>query len=191
MELVSEAMIFSVKAHDGMIRKKEKTPYILHPMEAAAIVGSITNDPEVIAAAVLHDVVEDAGVTLKELEELFGEKVASLVDSETEDKRKDLPSSATWQIRKEEAIQLLNQTEDMNVKILYLGDKLANMRSLYRDWLKEGNALWECFNEKDPVKQHWYYRSIADATVELSHTPAWQEYDRLIKIIFEQSEDTP
>ena len=54
MELVSEAIIFAVNAHDGMRRKKNKSPYILHPMEAAVIVSTMTNDQEVIAAAALH-----------------------------------------------------------------------------------------------------------------------------------------
>ena len=57
MELVSEAIAFAVKAHDGMRRKKSDAPYILHPMEAAVIVGTMTDDQHLIAAAVLHDVV--------------------------------------------------------------------------------------------------------------------------------------
>ena len=61
MELVNEAVAFAVKAHDGMRRKKGGLPYILHPLEAAVIVGTMTDDQNVIAAAVLHDVVEDAG----------------------------------------------------------------------------------------------------------------------------------
>ena len=64
MELVSEAIIFAVKAHDGMRRKKSDAPYILHPMEAAVIVGTMTDDQQLIAAAALHDVVEDAGITI-------------------------------------------------------------------------------------------------------------------------------
>ena len=70
MELVSEAIIFAAKAHDGM-RRKKGSPYILHPMEAAVIVGTMTDDQNLIAAAALHDVVEDAGITLDEVEEKF------------------------------------------------------------------------------------------------------------------------
>ena len=71
MELVSEAIIFAVNAHDGMRRKKSESPYILHPMEAAVIVGSMSDDQNLIAAAVLHDVVEDAGITIDEVEQQF------------------------------------------------------------------------------------------------------------------------
>ena len=101
MELVSEAIAFAVKAHDGMRRKKSEAPYILHPMEAAVIVGTMTDDQNVIAAAALHDVVEDAGITLQEIKERFGKRVWELVSSETEDKRADLPPEETWCIRKE------------------------------------------------------------------------------------------
>jgi (p)ppGpp synthase/HD superfamily hydrolase len=79
MELVSEAIAFAVKAHDGMRRKKSDAPYILHPMEAAVIVGTMTDDQNLIAAAALHDVVEDAGVTIEEIEEKFGKRVRELV----------------------------------------------------------------------------------------------------------------
>ncbi|MBR4304329.1 MAG: HD domain-containing protein, partial [Clostridia bacterium] len=57
MELVTEALIFAAKAHDGMRRKKSESPYIMHPMEAAVIVSSMTDDQDLIAAAILHDVV--------------------------------------------------------------------------------------------------------------------------------------
>ena len=137
MELVSEAIVFAVKAHDGMRRKKSEAPYILHPMEAAVIVGSMTDDQNLIAAAVLHDVVEDADVTLEEVEEKFGKRVRELVESETEDKRADLPPTDTWRIRKEESLTFLKNTSDIDVLMVWLGDKLANMRALYRDYKVE------------------------------------------------------
>ena len=67
MELVSEAIAFAVKAHDGMRRKKSEVPYILHPMEAAVIVGTMTDDQNLIAAAALHDVVEDTDTTIEDV----------------------------------------------------------------------------------------------------------------------------
>ncbi len=184
MELISEAIIFATKAHDSMRRKKSDLPYILHPMEAAVIVASVTEKQEVIAAAMLHDVVEDAGVTMSEIENTFGKRVAELVASETEDKRAELPPYITWRVRKEEAIELLKQTNDLDVKILYLGDKLANIRAVYSDWKKEGHSMWQRFNQKDPAQQAWYYRTIAENIRELSDTSAWQEFNKLIQIVF-------
>ena len=184
MELVSEAVAFAVKAHDGMRRKKSESPYILHPMEAAVIVGTMTDDQNLIAAAALHDVVEDAGVTIEEVEERFGKRVRELVESETEDKRADLPPSDTWRIRKEESLEVLKNTDDVAVPIVWIGDKLANMRSIYRDWKIEGDAMWQKFNQKDVNEQAWYYRSIVTLTERLSNTSAWLEYKTLTELVF-------
>ena len=184
MELVSEAIAFAVKAHDGMRRKKSESPYILHPMEAAVIVGTMTDDQNLIAAAALHDVVEDAGVTIEEIEEKFGKRVRELVESETEDKRADLPPAATWRIRKEESLAVLKNASDTAVLMVWLGDKLANMRSIYRDFKVEGEAMWQRFNQKDVSEQAWYYRSIVKLTSRLSDTSAWLEYKTLTELVF-------
>ena len=188
MELVSEAIAFAVKAHDGMRRKKSEAPYILHPMEVAVIVGTMTNDQNLIAAAALHDVVEDADITLEEVEERFGKRVRELVESETEDKRADLPPESTWRVRKEESLEVLKNTDDIAVLMVWLGDKLANMRSIYRDFKAEGIAMWQRFNQKDVTEQAWYYRSIVKLTERLSDTSAWLEYKTLTELVFGKGE---
>jgi myo-inositol-1(or 4)-monophosphatase len=184
MELVSEAIAFAVNAHDGMRRKRSDTPYILHPMEAAAIVGTMSDDQNLIAAAALHDVVEDAGITIEEIEENFGTRIRKLVESETEDKRANLPPENTWRIRKEESLEELANCGDTDVLILWLGDKLSNMRSFYRIWKNEGDSMWQSFNQKDPLQQKWYYSRIAELTSPLKEFSAWQEYNELLKIVF-------
>ena len=186
MELVSEAIAFAVKAHDEMRRKKSESPYILHPMEAAVIVGTMTDDQNLIAAAALHDVVEDAGITIEEIEARFGKRVRELVESETEDKRADLPPESTWRIRKEESLAVLKNTDDISVLMVWLGDKLANMRSIYREFKIEGEAMWQRFNQKDPALQAWYYSSIVKLTDRLSDTSAWLEYKTLTELVFEK-----
>ncbi len=184
MGLVESAVIFATNVHEGMKRKQSDLPYILHPVEVAAITGSLTTNQEVIAAAVLHDVIEDTKVKKQEIEKEFGERVAELVASETENKRRDLPAGSTWRIRKEESLEILKNTDDIDVKILFLSDKLSNIRSIYTVWQKEGHALWQAFNEKDPAQQKWYYISIADYTRELSYSLAWKEYNYLVNEVF-------
>ena len=186
--ILEEAAAFAAHAHAGMTRKAGRLPYILHPMEAAVIVGTMTNDPEILAAALLHDVVEDAGVTLEQIRNQFGERVMNLVASETENKRPHLSSAETWQTRKAEAIASLRACSDPAVKMLYLGDKLSNLRSIARGWKARGDAFWQLFNQKDPAMHHWYYRAIADATRELAGHDAWQEFNRLIHDLFETEE---
>ena len=186
MELVSDAIRFSVSAHDGMRRKGVNCPYILHPLEAAVIVGTMTDDQQIISAAVLHDTVEDAGITLQEIEEKFGSRVAELVAGETENKRADLPPDTTWRIRKEESLRVLRDTEDIAVLMVWLGDKLANIRSIYREWKHIGDSVWQKFNQKDPLEQGWYYTAIADLTEKLRDYPAWQEYKTLTELVFKK-----
>jgi myo-inositol-1(or 4)-monophosphatase len=184
MELVSEAIAFATKVHDGMRRKKSDVPYILHPLEAASIVSTMTSDQNIIAAALLHDVVEDADVTIEEVGKRFGERVKELVSSETEDKRADLPPADTWRIRKEETLKILENTKDIDVLMMWIGDKLANMRAIYRDWSREGDKIWESFNQKNISEQAWYYRTVLKLTERLNNTFAWLEYKNLVETVF-------
>ncbi len=188
MTLLDQALCFAIEKHSGQIRKAKATPYILHPLEVVAIVGTMTNNQETLAAAVLHDTVEDAGVTLEEIAEKFGKRVALLVMTETENKREDLPPAQTWQLRKEETLIMLEQTKDIAVKMMWLGDKLSNMRSFYRMHCKQGDALWQGFNQKDPAMQAWYYRTIAKCLRDLQEYDAYQEYVNLVNIVFENVE---
>ena len=185
MELLDKAMLFAIERHSGQRRKLQNTPYILHPMEVVSIVGTMTDDQETLAASVLHDTVEDAGVTFDDIEDRFGKRVALLVMTETENKREERPPSETWHIRKEETLIILAHTKDIAVKMMWLGDKLSNMRSFYREYLKKGNDLWLDFNQTDPIEQAWYYRTIAKCLPELQEFDAYKEYVRLTEIVFE------
>ena len=183
-DLVSEAIVFSTMAHDGMRRRKSAAPDILHPLEVGAIVGTMTDNQEVIAAGILHDVVEDAGITIEEIGEKFGKRVMELVASETENKREELPAEETWRIRKEESLEKLKASDDVEVLMLWIGDKLSNIRTIYRDFLVEGSAIWNKFHQSDVNVQAWYYRSVMKYTERLSDTLAWKEYKTLVEKIF-------
>lgn len=184
-DILGEATAFAAKAHAGQVRKGTTLPYIVHPMEAAAICASLTDDVEIIAAAVLHDVVEDTDATQAEVAELFGPRVAQIVAGESEDKREGLPAAATWKARKQETIAHLAATKDVGVKMVCLSDKLSNIRAIQRDFNALGDALWDRFNQKDPAEHAWYYASIGEALrPELGDTDAWQEYDRRVHKVF-------
>ena len=99
--MIKRAAEFAAKAHEGVVRKGSHLPYIVHPIEVAMMVSVMTDDVEVIAAAYLHDVIEDANVTYEKLEEVFGRRVADLVQTESEDK------SRTWKERKQATIDRL------------------------------------------------------------------------------------
>ncbi|NLM19162.1 MAG: bifunctional (p)ppGpp synthetase/guanosine-3',5'-bis(diphosphate) 3'-pyrophosphohydrolase [Clostridiaceae bacterium] len=184
--MITKAIIFAAKSHDGAIRKgteAEPIPYIVHPMEAAAIAATMTNDPNVIAAALLHDVVEDTDVSIETIKSDFNEVIAELVAGESENKRSEQPAEETWKIRKQETLEFLKQAEE-NSKIVALSDKLSNIRAIKRDYMEIGDRLWDRFNQKD-IKMHaWYYRSVKEALNELHNYEAWKEYSILVEEVF-------
>lgn len=183
-QLFNDALMFALKAHDGVTRKSNNIPFILHPMEVATIIASMVEDQEIIAAGLLHDTVEDAEVSLKEIEEKFGRRVAELVASETEDKLREMLPEDSWQKRKEDSLMILKNTKDPAIKILWLADKLANMRSFYQLYLKKKENMWESFHQRDAKKQEWYYRTVAEYCSDLSNTRAYQEYMELVNRVF-------
>lgn len=181
--VLDQAIIFATKAHEGQFRKGTQIPYILHPMEAAAIVGTMTTDEEIIAGAILHDVVEDTDTTVEDVINLFGARIGSLVASESENKREALPAESTWKIRKQETLEHL-KTASIEVKMIALGDKLSNIRAIYRDYQKIGDELWQRFNQKDKDEHYWYYSGIATSIAELCDYQVYVEYCDLIDKTF-------
>ena len=184
MDLLEKSIAFALRAHEGQVRKKSGIPYILHPMEAATIASTLTDDREVLAAVMLHDTVEDTDTTLDEIRREFGERVAQLVKGETENEYPELTREESWKLRKEESLQRLRVNNDASVKIMWISDKLSNARSLFRIYEERGDEMWKLFHQKDKSVQEWYYRSVADALKELSDTPAYREYVVLINLIF-------
>lgn len=152
-------------------------PYIYHPMEVALLVARMTRDEEVIAAAYLHDVLEDTPVTAKELGQMFGERVLALVLEETEDK------SLSWEERKANTICHLEEAS-FDVKILTLADKLSNMRATARDYLCMGDEIWARFNEKRKDSHKWYAKGILDGLRDMEAYPEYQEYKDLYQFVF-------
>ncbi len=185
MTKIERAILYAVFAHAGTKRKGKERPYILHPIEVMTIVASMTENQDVIAAAVLHDTVEDTGITPKDIEREFGKKVRKLVMAESEDKMKDLPAEASWKARKQATIDHLRSL-NRDAKRICLGDKLANIREISRDYAEIGDELWERFNQKDKSEHKWYYSSICDVLEEkFGSVPAIREYRELLQSVFE------
>jgi (p)ppGpp synthase/HD superfamily hydrolase len=184
MNKIEEAILFALQCHEGQKRKLVNIPYILHPLEVCTIITNITADPDVIIAGLLHDTIEDCGVSPKEIKEKFGKRVAAIVQSESEDKYSTLDPKDTWVQRKEESLLVLKMTEEIGVKILWLADKLANLRSFYRSYLKQGDDIWLQLNQKDKTKHHWYYQTALNYIVELQHLPEYKEAQDLINKLF-------
>lgn len=180
--LLDRAITFAVKAHQGMERKGKGFPYIVHPMEAVCIVATMTNDQELLAAAALHDVIEDTDTTAEDLKKEFGERVAMLVEAESDDKSGG-SKAETWHQRKQDTLDRLRNA-DRDIKIVALGDKLSNMRAIAHDYAVLGDELWNRFTVKDPAEHAWRYHALAEALNDLSDTDAYKEFHTLVNKTF-------
>ena len=182
-ELLDRAIIFAVQAHAGTERRGKGYPYIVHPLEAVEIVATMTKDQELLAAAALHDTVEDTDVTLEQIQELFGSRIAALVADESEEMPAGISEEESWHARKQAAIDRLSRASH-DAKIVAMGDKLSNMRAIARDYAVQGDALWNIFHNKDPKEHEWHYRGLAQALSELKGSFAYQEFEALIEQVF-------
>ena len=182
-DLLDRAIIFAVKAHAGTERRGKGYPYIVHPLEAVEIVATMTADQELLAAAALHDTVEDTDVTVDRIRAEFGDRIASLVADESDEFPEGVSEEDSWHSRKRAAIDRLSRASH-DAKIVALGDKLSNMRAIARDYSVMGDALWNIFHAKDPKDHEWHDRGLADALRELEGTFAYREFERLINQVF-------
>lgn len=178
-----KAAIYAVKAHSGVERRGKDFPYIIHPFEAASIVATMTKDQELLAAAVLHDVVEDTDITAEDIKKEFGERVANLVASESDIVVENKSVEDSWKERKKAAIEHLSNVSH-DAKMVALGDKLSNARALLRDYNELGDKLWDRFHTKDPKDHKWHYMGLADALKELKGTAAYDEFLECINKLF-------
>lgn len=181
--LLDRAIIFAVHAHAGTERRGKGFPYIVHPLEAVEIVATMTSDQELLAAAVLHDTVEDTDVTVEQIQKEFGERIASLVVAESDIPVQGVSAEESWYIRKQAAIDRLS-TASLDAKMVALGDKLSNMRAIARDYREQGDTLWTLFRVKERKDHEWHYRGLAKALRDLEGTAAYQEFEHLIKQVF-------
>ncbi|MFQ5534001.1 MAG: RelA/SpoT family protein [Sphingomonadales bacterium] len=126
--LLNRAYVFSMKAH-GSQKRASGDPYFSHPLEVAGILTNRGLDCATIATALLHDTIEDTVATYEEIEELFGEEVARLVDGVTKLSRIELNSESTKQAENFRKF-LLAMSDDIRVLLVKLADRLHNMRTL-------------------------------------------------------------
>ena len=181
--LLDKAIIYAVNAHSGVERRGKGFPYIVHPLEAVSIVASITNDQELLAAAALHDVIEDTECTEEDIRKEFGDRIAKLVSSESDLVVEGKTESESWKERKQFAIDRLKKL-DKDAKIVSIGDKLSNARAMLQDYESMGEELWNKFHVKDPLLHKWHYEGLRDSLSELKGTSAYEEFCEIVDKLF-------
>ncbi len=156
--LVERAMRIAARAHRHHHRKASDLPYITHPASAALLLLKAgIDDDEILAAALLHDVVEDTDHTLEALAAEFPPKVVQLVAAMTERKHDHDGRKRTWQERKVEHLAFI-AAEPWEARAIVLADKLHNLGSMIVDF-ENGEEIWTRFNAS-PERILWYHREM-------------------------------
>src|SRR5919108_3736332 len=182
-ELLAEAYAVAHAAHRGQTRKSGE-PFVYHPLATADVLAELRLDPTTIAAALLHDVLEDTGVTKEELSERFGDDVAEIVDGVTKLKR--LPSGNLEEAQAESLRKMIvAMSKDVRVIIIKLADRLHNMRTLA--YLKRETQLAKATETLEiyaPLAHRlgiyslkWELEDLAFATL---HPRRYEEVKRLV-----------
>lgn len=153
-ELFAKAFYFAMKAHESQFRKGTDRPYIEHPIRVATLLMELKAPKDVVVAGFLHDVVEDTGQGLDDIERLFGPAAAELVAKVTEDK------TLSWEERKGGTLAYLRKAP-ADVLLLSFADKLDNIRSIKADYDRSGESMWNRFSRPKP-SQEWYYSGLAE-----------------------------
>ncbi len=181
--LVYAALIFAARAHANQKRKSTDVPYIVHPVGVMLVLLECGEaDPELLAAALLHDTVEDTGVTLAQLRERFGARVAEIVEGCSEPDKSD-----TWENRKQHTVGYL-KTAPRAVQLVSAADKLHNLRSLASDHAEVGDALWLRF-KRGQTEIAWYYRAVTASLAEgdLREHPLIRKLDEAVTSFFKEA----
>jgi len=183
--LVDKAIKFAVDAHHNTERRGKGFPYVIHVLEAMQIVSTMTSDPEMLAAAALHDTVEDTDVTMEDIRREFGPRVEKLVCGDTDAPvADDVPEEMSWRERKQAAIDRIAALP-REAKIVALGDKLSNMKAIARDYRAQGDKLWEIFHAPGGRADHeWHYRGLAASLKDLSEFDAYRELVSELESVF-------
>ena len=168
MSIVSQALVFATQHHQHQHRKGTKIPYMAHLLNVCKLVAENNCSDEVLAGALLHDVVEDTNVTIEEVEEIFGNQIAEIVRGATELEKlekKSIEKESSWQERKEHTIHFLQQEATTDQLMVSAADKLDNLRSIVYDYERISEDIWLRFNATK-AQQGWYYTSIANIMLE-------------------------
>ena len=139
---LQSAIYCAAECHRGQNRKNEnETPYIAHPYSALLILSEYTNDEDIYIAMLLHDTVEDCGVSFEEIENMFGERVKDIVYHVTEPKFFGSDSNPlTWKERKENYLALL-ETGPTESLLVATCDKIHNMSTINKNLVHQG-TFW-------------------------------------------------
>ncbi len=185
--MIYEAITFATKMHEGQYRKKTDIPYIVHPFSAMySLKDCGIEDEEVLIATLLHDVIEDSGVTYDDINAKFEKQVANLVSSVSENK------ALSWDERKLHTVEDL-KSSSYETKLIILADKSNNLSTIVKDYNEIGDQLWNRFN-RGYLYQRWYYTRLyflLKSDIQINSLSLFEKYEKLIIELFKDLYPTP
>ena len=183
LDIIDRAYIYSARVHDGQVRLSGE-PYLSHPLEVAYILANMNMDTVSIAAALLHDVIEDTHASPENVKEIFGNQVFHLVNGVTKLSKLTFDSSEQ---RQAESIRrmLLAMADDIRVILIKLADRLHNMRTLqYHKAAKQKAIAQETLDIYAPLAArlgiHWIKKELQDASFKFAQPEEFQRIETLV-----------
>lgn len=164
-------------AHRDHVRKGTDIPYVSHVVGVMHLVSQVTDDEDVLVAALFHDILEDVpeDYSPERMAEEFGDRVVELVRGVTKDS-----TLSSWQDRSDAYLAHLREADGGSV-LISAADKLHNLLSIHADLDQLGDELWGRFNS-GKERQLWWYRSVADLVQErLPGNPLGEELARQVE----------
>lgn len=173
MELYERALTIAEKAHKDQVRKHDGSPYIVHPRAVAEILQIHGFSEAVVAAGLVHDVLEDSEVTEAELRAELGDAVVDIVTAVSEDKQ------LQWEERKQQYVEEVVASGEA-VWAVSVADKIHNAKDLTAHYQVVGPALWQQFN-RGKEKKLWFERLLLSELKKVWRHPLLDEYERLVE----------
>lgn len=171
--LIEKAAGIMVAAHANQERKTDGSPYIIHPMMVALKLAKLGFSDSVIAAALVHDVLEDTDFSKDQLREELGEEVFAIVKTVTED------NSLEWEERKQKYKEAVKNASEA-VKAVSIGDKIHNLECLITGHAEMGSQIWDKFN-RGKEKKLWFEKEMLKMFKETWPHPLVDEYEKLLE----------
>lgn len=171
--LIEKAARVSVVAHSGQMRKGDDLPYIIHPFMVALKLAAYNFSNEIIAAALVHDVLEDTDFGQEKLKEELGEEVLEIVKSVTND------DTLPWEEKKKRYIETV-RSGSVGVKAVAVADKIHNLESIMIAYTEQGPEVWKRFNRGREDKI-WFEEEVLKMLKETWQHPLIKEYEHLLE----------
>lgn len=172
--MINKAIIFAAEKEQNKFSKYSGYPRIMHAIRVTDIISEMTDDENVIAAAILYSITEDCHITADEIKEEFGDKITSLIIFED--------FSKSWAERKNEIITFLcNDANEAQKKIVF-ANELENIRELHQDYNKLGEQIWKRYMSKDQAEKCYF--GFLNAFCGLEEYTEYDKYEQLVYDVF-------